>query len=143
MDNFAEARQRDVLNLAEEMEDSLDKDAKFLEGIFQRIDEDGSGQVTFEELVEGARKDKEFQSRRPRDIYVYKWRGGVRRCEGKGDSHVERRALKGLVIGRLVALERWNARLRVMDIDEEDLLQLFVPRLLAPRRWRFKGRLST
>ena len=31
VDNFAEARQRDVLNLAEEMEDSLDKDAKFLE----------------------------------------------------------------------------------------------------------------
>lgn len=46
--------------------------------IFQRIDEDGSGQVTFEELVEGARKDKEFQS-----------------------------------------------RLRVMDIDEADLQQLF------------------
>ena len=34
-----------------------------LKAIFQRIDEDGSGQVTFEELVEGARKDKEFQSR--------------------------------------------------------------------------------
>ncbi|CAK9009860.1 unnamed protein product [Durusdinium trenchii] len=78
VDNFAEARQRDVLNLAEEMEDSLDKDTKFLEAIFQRIDEDGSGQVTFEELVEGARKDKEFQS-----------------------------------------------RLRVMDIDEADLQQLF------------------
>lgn len=31
MDNFAEARQRDVLNLAEEMEDSLNKDTKFLE----------------------------------------------------------------------------------------------------------------
>ena len=33
------------------------------QAIFQRIDEDGSGQVTFEELKEGARKDKEFQSR--------------------------------------------------------------------------------
>lgn len=33
------------------------------QAIFQRIDEDNSGQVTFEELVEGARKDKEFQSR--------------------------------------------------------------------------------
>ncbi|CAL1144969.1 unnamed protein product [Cladocopium goreaui] len=78
VDNFAETRQRDVLNLAEEMEDNLDKDTKLLEAIFQRIDEDGSGQVTFEELVEGARKDKEFQS-----------------------------------------------RLRVMDIDEADLQQLF------------------
>jgi len=78
VDNFAEARQRDVLNLAEEMEDNLDKDTRLLEAIFQRIDEDGSGQLTFEELMEGARKDKEFQS-----------------------------------------------RLRVMDIDEADLRQLF------------------
>eukprot|EP00434_Breviolum_minutum_P011263 symbB.v1.2.009937.t1/scaffold640.1/size177612/20 len=78
VDNFAEARQRDVLNLAEEMEDNLDKDTRLLEAIFQRIDEDGSGQVTFEELKEGAHKDKEFQS-----------------------------------------------RLRVMDIDEADLQQLF------------------
>ena len=31
VDNFAEARQRDVLNLAEEMEDNLDKDTKLLE----------------------------------------------------------------------------------------------------------------
>ena len=36
---------------------------EFAKAIFQRIDEDGSGQVTFEELKEGARKDKEFQSR--------------------------------------------------------------------------------
>ena len=32
--------------------------------MFRRIDEDESGLVTFEELLEGARKDKEFQSRR-------------------------------------------------------------------------------
>ena len=31
VDNFAEARQRDVLNLAEEMEDNLDKDTRLLE----------------------------------------------------------------------------------------------------------------
>ena len=41
--------------------------------IFRRIDEDGSGQVTFEELLEGARKDKEFQSRQgglsPSQVY--------------------------------------------------------------------------
>eukprot|EP00913_Durusdinium_trenchii_P014990 g14061.t1 len=79
VDNFAEARQRDVLNLAEEMEDTMP--IPRWEAIFQRIDEDGSGQVTFEELVEGARKDKEFQS-----------------------------------------------RLRVMDIDEADLQQLFETR---------------
>lgn len=78
VDTFAEARQRDVLNLAEEMEYNHAADQKFLENIFQRIDADGSGQVTFEELLEGARKDPEFQS-----------------------------------------------RLRVMDIDESDLLQLF------------------
>jgi len=78
VDTFAEARQRDVLNLAEEMEYNHVADQKFLENIFQRIDADGSGQVTFDELLEGARKDPEFQS-----------------------------------------------RLRVMDIDESDLLQLF------------------
>ncbi|CAJ1454452.1 unnamed protein product [Effrenium voratum] len=78
VDNFAESRQRDVLNLAEEMEDNLASDTKYLEEMFRRIDEDESGLVTFEELLEGARKDKEFQS-----------------------------------------------RLRVMDIDESDLQQLF------------------
>ncbi|CAE7401399.1 Scn11a [Symbiodinium pilosum] len=78
VDTFAEARQRDVLNLAEEMEFNLAADQKFLERIFQRIDADGSGQVTFDELLEGARRDPEFQS-----------------------------------------------RLRVMDIDESDLQQLF------------------
>ena len=31
VDNFAEARQRDVLNLAEEMEDNLDKDTRLLQ----------------------------------------------------------------------------------------------------------------
>lgn len=46
--------------------------------VFDRMDADGSGLVTFEELVEGARRDPEFQS-----------------------------------------------RLRVMDIDEADLQQLF------------------
>jgi len=63
VDTFAEARQRDVLNLAEEMEDNVAADQKFLESIFQRIDADGSGQVTFEELLEGARRDPQFQSR--------------------------------------------------------------------------------
>ena len=63
VDTFAEARQRDVLNLAEELEFNLANDVKSLEAIFQRIDTDGSGEVTFEELLEGARRDPQFQSR--------------------------------------------------------------------------------
>jgi len=78
VDNFAEARQRDILNLAEELEYDFEKDQKFLQKVFDRMDADGSGLVTFEELVDGARRDPEFQS-----------------------------------------------RLRVMDIDETDLKQLF------------------
>lgn len=78
VDTFAEARQRDILNLAEELEYDFEKDRKFLQKVFDRMDADGSGLVTFEELVEGARRDPEFQS-----------------------------------------------RLRVMDIDEADLQQLF------------------
>ncbi|CAE7198450.1 SCN10A [Symbiodinium natans] len=63
VDTFAEVRQRDVLNLAEEMEHEIESDKKFLQKIFERIDTDGSGRVTLEELVEGARKDPQFQSR--------------------------------------------------------------------------------
>ncbi|CAE7529342.1 Scn11a, partial [Symbiodinium sp. CCMP2456] len=63
VDTFAEARQHDILNLAEELEDDLEKDTKFLQKLFQRIDRDGSGRVTLDELIEGARKDPEFQSR--------------------------------------------------------------------------------
>ncbi|CAE7344048.1 SCN1A [Symbiodinium natans] len=63
VDTFAEARERDVLNLAEEMERNHENDKKFLQKVFERIDEDGSGELTLEELVEGARKDPEFQSR--------------------------------------------------------------------------------
>ena len=63
VDTFAEARQRDVLNLAEELEFNLANDVKTLQEIFQRIDADGSGEVTFDELLNGARKDPQFQSR--------------------------------------------------------------------------------
>jgi len=78
VDTFADARDRDILNLAEEMEQDLEADKRFLERIFHRIDRDHTGQVSLEQLVEGARRDPEFQS-----------------------------------------------RLRVMDIDEADLVQLF------------------
>eukprot|EP00913_Durusdinium_trenchii_P012301 g11550.t1 len=50
VDTFAEARERDVLNLAEEMERNHENDKKFLQKVFERIDEDGSGELTLEEL---------------------------------------------------------------------------------------------
>eukprot|EP00435_Cladocopium_sp_Y103_P000658 s3421_g1.t1 len=78
VDTFADSRDRDILNLAEEMEQDLESDKLFLERMFNRIDLEGCGQLSLEQLVEGARKDHEFQS-----------------------------------------------RLRVMDIDEADLVQLF------------------
>lgn len=78
VDTFADARQNDMQNLAEEMEDEIQHDRKTLAKLFSRIDADGSGQVTLEELIAGARRDSDFQS-----------------------------------------------RLRVMDIDENDLQMLF------------------
>jgi len=63
VDTFADARDRDILNLAEEMEQDVEADKKFLEKMFNRIDKEGSGQLSLEQLVEGARKDAEFQSR--------------------------------------------------------------------------------
>lgn len=78
VDTFAEARERDIMNLAEELELSHEDDKKFLRKMFDRLDVEGNGEVTLDDLVNGARQDPEFQS-----------------------------------------------RLRVMDIDEVDLEQLF------------------
>ncbi|CAE7898813.1 Sodium channel protein type 11 subunit alpha [Symbiodinium microadriaticum] len=78
VDTFADARERDILNLAEELEQDVAADRKFLQKIFERIDEEGTGQLSLEQLVAGARQDAEFQS-----------------------------------------------RLRIMDIDEMDLVELF------------------
>ncbi|CAJ1421957.1 unnamed protein product [Effrenium voratum] len=78
VDTFAEVRESDVMQLAEELDHNLKKDRKYLQKIFDRLDESGSGELTLENLLEGARRDPEFQS-----------------------------------------------RLRVMDIDEVDLQQLF------------------
>ena len=78
VDTFAEARENDVQNLAEEMEEEIQQDSKVLAKVFQRINKDGSGKLSLEDLIEGARTDPTFQS-----------------------------------------------RLRVMDIDENDLQQLF------------------
>ncbi|CAK9002195.1 unnamed protein product [Durusdinium trenchii] len=78
VDTFADARDRDVLNLAEEMEQDLAHDKTYLERMFKRIDLKDAGKLSLDQLVQGARNDAEFQS-----------------------------------------------RLRVMDIDEMDLVQLF------------------
>ena len=78
VDSFAESRQRDLVNLAEELEDENENDRKYLESLFNRLDLTHTGLLTLEDLEKGARTDPEFQS-----------------------------------------------RLRVMDIDEADLEQLF------------------
>eukprot|EP00913_Durusdinium_trenchii_P025409 g23854.t1 len=57
VDTFADARQNDVQNLAEEMEDEIEYDRKSLGKLFERIDKDGSGQLTLQEMIEGARND--------------------------------------------------------------------------------------
>ncbi|CAK9083774.1 Voltage-dependent L-type calcium channel subunit alpha-1S (FGalpha1S) (Voltage-gated calcium channel subunit alpha Cav1.1) [Durusdinium trenchii] len=63
VDTFADARLNDVQNLAEEMEDEIEHDRKALAKLFARIDKDGSGQLTLQEMIEGARQDPGFQSR--------------------------------------------------------------------------------
>eukprot|EP00930_Biecheleria_cincta_P039548 TRINITY_DN2717_c0_g2_i1.p1 TRINITY_DN2717_c0_g2~~TRINITY_DN2717_c0_g2_i1.p1 ORF type:complete len:739 (-),score=146.66 TRINITY_DN2717_c0_g2_i1:280-2445(-) len=78
VDEFAEQRLRDVNSIAQEMEESQQEDLKFLAKVFEQIDEDGSGELSLQELIDGARKVPEFRS-----------------------------------------------RLRVMDIDQDDLQQLF------------------
>eukprot|EP00931_Biecheleriopsis_adriatica_P064591 TRINITY_DN39348_c0_g1_i1.p1 TRINITY_DN39348_c0_g1~~TRINITY_DN39348_c0_g1_i1.p1 ORF type:complete len:491 (+),score=105.17 TRINITY_DN39348_c0_g1_i1:127-1473(+) len=78
VDTFAEKRQKDIEKLAEDLENDEATDVKILEKIFEQIDEDHSGELSLDELLNGARKIPEFQS-----------------------------------------------RLRVMDIDQQDLEQLF------------------
>ncbi|CAJ1405019.1 unnamed protein product [Effrenium voratum] len=78
VDTFADARLHDVEALAEELEHDLQNDREQLEELFQRIDKEGTGELTLDELMAGARNDAVFQS-----------------------------------------------RLKVMDIDESDLHQLF------------------
>lgn len=78
VDTAAEQRQKDVTNLAQDMDAEQELDLKWLTKIFQKIDEDGSGELELDELIQGAQNVPEFQS-----------------------------------------------RLRVMDIDEDDLVQLF------------------
>ncbi|CAK9064939.1 L type [Durusdinium trenchii] len=63
VDQFADARERDVLNLADEMERDQQIDQKYLQKIFDQIDKEGKGELSFNELLQGARKNPEFQSR--------------------------------------------------------------------------------
>lgn len=53
-DTFADARQNDVQNLAEEMEEEVEHDRKALGKLFERIDKDGSGKLTLPDLISGA-----------------------------------------------------------------------------------------
>ena len=78
VDTFAEAHTKNDALLAQEMEEEQEDDLLWLQGIFDRIDEDRSGDVTLEELIHGAKATPEFRG-----------------------------------------------RLRIMDIDEADLEQLF------------------
>eukprot|EP00931_Biecheleriopsis_adriatica_P017921 TRINITY_DN12698_c0_g3_i1.p1 TRINITY_DN12698_c0_g3~~TRINITY_DN12698_c0_g3_i1.p1 ORF type:complete len:401 (-),score=110.36 TRINITY_DN12698_c0_g3_i1:65-1240(-) len=78
VDSAAEQREKDIQLLAEEMELESEDDLQFLKQVFTKIDKDGSGELDYDELLQGARTVPEFA-----------------------------------------------ARLRVMDIDQEDLGQLF------------------
>eukprot|EP00930_Biecheleria_cincta_P020098 TRINITY_DN15183_c0_g1_i1.p1 TRINITY_DN15183_c0_g1~~TRINITY_DN15183_c0_g1_i1.p1 ORF type:complete len:640 (-),score=140.20 TRINITY_DN15183_c0_g1_i1:27-1946(-) len=78
VDTAAEQRQKDVMSVAQDLEDEQQGDLEFLTEVFKKIDEDGSGELELDELIRGAEEVPEFQS-----------------------------------------------RLRVMDIDKSDLLQLF------------------
>ena len=49
-----------------------ENDKKFLQKVFERIDEDGSGELTLEELVEGARQEGRAGRDRERGMFVGK-----------------------------------------------------------------------
>eukprot|EP00931_Biecheleriopsis_adriatica_P041305 TRINITY_DN23625_c0_g1_i2.p1 TRINITY_DN23625_c0_g1~~TRINITY_DN23625_c0_g1_i2.p1 ORF type:complete len:587 (-),score=73.00 TRINITY_DN23625_c0_g1_i2:192-1952(-) len=63
VDTFAEKRQRDIDHLAQELADNEEEDLVDLEHMFRRIDEDSSGELSLEEVLNGAKKVPEFQSR--------------------------------------------------------------------------------
>eukprot|EP00929_Paragymnodinium_shiwhaense_P049824 TRINITY_DN25127_c0_g2_i1.p1 TRINITY_DN25127_c0_g2~~TRINITY_DN25127_c0_g2_i1.p1 ORF type:complete len:658 (+),score=139.22 TRINITY_DN25127_c0_g2_i1:86-2059(+) len=61
VDTFAELRKHDVATLAVEMESVEREEKEWLSRVFRELDEDGSGQVTFQELTEGALRVRDFQ----------------------------------------------------------------------------------
>lgn len=60
VDTFMENRARDVNSIAKELTIEEIKEKKELNRIFKQIDLDGSGSVTYGELVNGARQIPEF-----------------------------------------------------------------------------------
>mmetsp|Transcript_17818 Transcript_17818/g.39059 ORF Transcript_17818/g.39059 Transcript_17818/m.39059 type:complete len:594 (+) Transcript_17818:104-1885(+) len=78
VDTFADMRSKDVSNLADEMDHQEKEEKKVLQSIFEKIDSNHNGAVSYAELQSGARKIADFR--------------------------------------------HW---LRVLDIDAEDLTQLF------------------
>eukprot|EP00438_Fugacium_kawagutii_P018070 Skav221815 [mRNA] locus=scaffold2435:201246:226737:- [translate_table: standard] len=101
VDTFAEARQRDVIHLAEDLEVDLANDQVRLQRMFERIDEDGSGLVSYEELLAGARKDPEFQSRlRVMDIDEADLRQLFDMIDSTGEGEIESSEF-------IAALSRW------------------------------------
>ncbi|CAE7294204.1 unnamed protein product [Symbiodinium sp. CCMP2592] len=63
VDTFAEARSNEFDDLAEELNDDVEYDRKELQKLFDRIDRDGTGRLSLDDLVQGARTDPSFQSR--------------------------------------------------------------------------------
>ncbi|CAE8651548.1 unnamed protein product [Polarella glacialis] len=63
VDEFAEQRQRDVRHQAQELDDNHEIDLKLLQKMFAKIDQDGSGELSLEELQNGARTNPEFCDR--------------------------------------------------------------------------------
>lgn len=63
VDTFAEQRQQDDKLLAEDLDEAAEEDLHFLGNIFNEINEDGSGQLSLDEMQLGARTNKEFRSR--------------------------------------------------------------------------------
>eukprot|EP00929_Paragymnodinium_shiwhaense_P061945 TRINITY_DN30936_c0_g4_i1.p1 TRINITY_DN30936_c0_g4~~TRINITY_DN30936_c0_g4_i1.p1 ORF type:complete len:748 (+),score=163.96 TRINITY_DN30936_c0_g4_i1:240-2483(+) len=61
VDSFGDLRKLDVNTLAAEIEAEEKQEKEALMRIFQKVDADNSGEVTFEELAQGATKVKELQ----------------------------------------------------------------------------------
>ncbi|CAE8679440.1 unnamed protein product, partial [Polarella glacialis] len=51
IDTYAEHRQKDVMNLAQELDAEAAEDKRFLQKIFDQIDEDGSGELNLDEVL--------------------------------------------------------------------------------------------
>ncbi|CAJ1430762.1 unnamed protein product [Effrenium voratum] len=63
VDTFAEQRGKDVTSMAEEMDEDAEEELRELDKIFAKMDGDGDGNLSWDELVGGAKKVREFQHR--------------------------------------------------------------------------------